>query len=107
MRSASARQDYEQSTGKPPPQWVTETLTKEQNNEMRKWESIDLRAMASRRDSLPLLTELQIGKETLERHYETIYAQFSSVSHFDMYSLELVRLHEGNAGHLELKVDEQ
>src|SRR5271156_3912092 len=79
MRSASARQDYEQSTGKPPPQWVTETLTKEQNNEMRKWESIDLRAMASRRDSLPLLTELQIGKETLERHYETIYAQFSSV----------------------------
>jgi hypothetical protein len=106
MRSGSARQDYEQSVGKPPPQWVAETLTKEQTSEMRKWDSLDLRAMATRRDSLPLLTELQIGKETLERHYDTIDAQFSSVSHFDMYSLELLRLHESKAGNLELKTDE-
>src|SRR5271154_3141968 len=27
MRSDSAREDYEKSTGKMPPQWVTETLT--------------------------------------------------------------------------------
>lgn len=73
---------------------------------MRKWESLDLRAIAKRRDSLPLLTELQIGKETLEHHYDTIYAQFSSVSHFDMYSLELIRIHQSNAGHLELRTDE-
>jgi hypothetical protein len=104
MRSESARQDYEKSLGKLP-KWVTEELTKEQNDEIRKWEALDLRAMAKRRDSLPPLTELQIGKETLERHYDTIYAQFSSVSHFDMYSLELIQLHE-IAGHLELKTDE-
>jgi hypothetical protein len=67
---------------------------------------MDLRSMAARRDSLPVLTELQIGKETLERHYDTIYAQFSSVSHFDAYSVELLRLHKKEDGGFELKTDD-
>lgn len=101
MRNKSARQDYEKSLGKLPI-WVTEELTKEQNDEMRKWEALDLRTIAKLRDSLPRLTELQIGKEELERHYDTIYAQFSSVAHFDVYSLELLGLHEAGTGRLEL-----
>jgi Family of unknown function (DUF5677) len=106
MRGDAARRDYEQSVGTPPPQWVTEALTKEQNDELKKWNSLDLRTMAARRDSLPALTELLVGKETLEDHYDTIYAQFSSVAHFDMYSLELLRLQENGAGHAELGMDE-
>jgi Family of unknown function (DUF5677) len=106
MRSETARRSYEKTIGKPPPQWVTQTLTKEEKDELRKWDRLDLRSMAMRRDLLPELTALPIGKETLESHYDTIYAQFSSVSHFDMYSLELVRLQGGADGHLELSTDE-
>jgi hypothetical protein len=104
MRNASARRDYEQRVGTLPP-WVTEELTKEQNSEIRQWESLDLRTMAMRRDSLPLLTELQVGKEELGHHYDTIYAQFSSVAHFDVYSLELFRLQEIDVGRFELATD--
>ena len=104
MRDPSARRDYEQSVGSLPP-WVTEKLTKEQNAEIRQWESLDLRAMATRRDSLPPLTDLQIGKEELGHHYDTIYAQFSSVAHFDAYSLQLFRLHETDVGQFELATD--
>jgi hypothetical protein len=104
MRDPSARRDYEQSVGSLPP-WVTEDLTKEQNAEIRQWESLDLRTMATRRDSLPPLTDLQIGKEELGHHYDTIYAQFSSVAHFDAYSLQLFRLHETDVGQFELATD--
>ncbi|HEY3936255.1 MAG TPA: hypothetical protein VGL97_02410 [Bryobacteraceae bacterium] len=79
---------------------------RQKNDEFRKWDAMDLRSMAARRDSLPVLTELQIGKETLERHYDTIYAQFSSVSHFDAYSVELLRLHKKEDGGFELKTDD-
>jgi Family of unknown function (DUF5677) len=104
MRDPSARRDYEQSVGSLPP-WVTEELTKEQNAEIRQWESLDLRTMATRRDSLPPLTDLQIGKEELGHHYDTVYAQFSSVAHFDAYSLQLFRLHETDVGQFELATD--
>jgi hypothetical protein len=105
MRSESARRDYEQISGELPP-WVTENLSKEQVSEIRQWESLDLRTMATRRDSLPSLTELQVGKEPLGDHYDTIYAQFSSVSHFDAYSIELLRLHKKDDGELELATDD-
>ncbi len=100
MRNKSARQDYEKSLGKLP-KWVTEELTKEQNTKCENGK-LWIFAMAKLRDSLPRLTELQIGKEELERHYDTIYAQFSSVTHFDVYSLELLGLHEAGIGRLEL-----
>lgn len=105
MRSESARRDYEKSLGKLP-QWVTENLTKEQDSEIRQWETFDLRTMATRRDLLPRLTELQVGRESLAHHYDTIYAQFSSVSHFDAYSIQLLRLHEKDDGELELGTDD-
>ena len=105
MRSESARRDYEQSFGKLP-QWVTDKLSEEQDSEIRQWESFDLHTMATRRDLLPRLTELQVGKEELGHHYDTIYVQFSSVSHFDAYSIELLRLHEEDDGGVELKTDD-
>ena len=100
MRNKSARQDYEKSLGKLP-KWVTEELTKEQNTKCENGK-LWIFAMAKLRDSLPRLTELQIGKEELARHYDTIYAQFSSVAHFDVYSLELLGLHEAGTGRLEI-----
>ncbi len=106
MQSESARKDYVQSVGRSPPEWVTESLSKEQISEIRQWESLDLRTMAARRDSLPCLTELQVGKENLGHHYDTVYAQFSSVSHFDAYSIELLRLHKKVDGGLELGTDD-
>jgi len=105
MRSESARRDYEQSFGKLP-QWVTEKLSEEQDSEFRQWENFDLRTMATRRDLLPRLTELQVGKEEHGHHYDTIYAQFSSVSHFDAYSIQLLRLHAKDDKGLELATDD-
>ncbi len=86
----------------PIPAWATEDITKEQREKMRQWEALDLRTMATRRDALPLLTRLPIGEERLAHCYDTIYAQFSSVSHFDMYSIELLSLHRTPDGQLAL-----
>lgn len=105
MRNETARRDYEQSLGKLP-QWVTENLTEEQDSEFRQWESLDLRTMATRRDLLPPLTELQVGKELLGCHYDSIYAQFSSVSHFDAYSIELLSLQRKSDTEFELGTDD-
>jgi hypothetical protein len=93
MRNSSVRESYEKDFG-PLPTWVTEELTKDEYKKMRSWEDLDLRTMATRRDKLIALTPLPIGNEKLEPDYEPIYAQFSSVSHFDMYSLELMRIRE-------------
>ena len=62
--------------------------------------------MATRRDLLPRLTDLQVGKEELGHHYDTIYTQFSSVSHFDAYSIQLLRLHKTDDGELGLETDD-
>ncbi len=98
MRDPSRRDDFQRTVG-PLPQWVIEPLTKEQQEQFRAWESLDLRSMATKRDSLQRLTELPIGHYELAPWYDSIYAQFSSVSHFDMYSLELIQLHEEEPGH--------
>ncbi len=97
MRDPSAREKYEQTIGPLPP-WVTEELTKEQHGKMRQWEDLDLRTMVARRDALPPLTDKLIGHQELEYWYDTIYGQFSSVSHFDMYSIELIKPLEEESG---------
>jgi hypothetical protein len=86
----------------PVPAWATAEFTKEQREKMRQWEGLDLRTMATKRDALPEITELPIGRENLAQWYNSIYAQFSSVAHFDMYSIEMLDLHAAPDGRVVL-----
>jgi hypothetical protein len=99
--SNGTRKKYAEIMG-PLPTWATEEITKEQREKMRQWETLDLRTMATRRDALPRITELAIGSERLAYWYDSIYSQFSSVSHFDMYSIQLLELHRSPDGQLVL-----
>lgn len=102
----NTRQEYEKLMGPLPP-WATEELSKEQQARMKEWETLDLRRMAKMRDALPKFTELPIGRENMEFWYDPIYAQFSSVSHFDMYSIEMIGLHKAPDGKLVMAANQQ
>jgi hypothetical protein len=82
----------------PTPAWATKPLTKDERVKLREWESLDLRAMATKRDGLPALSDLPIAKDNLATMYGAIYGQFSSISHFDMLSLQFVRTKPGPDG---------
>jgi hypothetical protein len=74
--------------------WVMEKPSKEQQEYLGRWESLDLASMAAKRDAL--LTDRVPCKPLRElgSYYTSIYRQFSSVSHSDMYSMTLLGLHK-------------
>jgi hypothetical protein len=78
--------------------WNTETTTKEQREYLNRWSKLDLRSMANGRDKLPPLSDCAIARETLGDLYTSIYAQFSSVAHYDMYSMNILGLHPAPDG---------
>ena len=80
------------------PQWATETLSKEEQARLKEWDNLDLRTMALRRDALPPLTSLHISHDKLADLYDGVYAQFSSVSHFDMLSLQFLKMQTASDG---------
>lgn len=80
------------------PQWATEPLSKEEQTRFREWENLDLRTMALKRDALPALTALNISNDKFGDLYDGIYGQFSSVSHFDMLSLQFLKDHTAADG---------
>jgi hypothetical protein len=84
------------------PDWATETPTKEERAYLDAWGTLDLRSMATKRDALPPLAEKTVAKESLAHWYESIYSQFSSVSHYDRYSIEILGLHPAPDGRLVL-----
>jgi hypothetical protein len=43
-------------------------------------------------DKLPPLSDCAVAKERLSWMYDHIYAQFSSVTHYDMYSITILGL---------------
>lgn len=61
--------------------------------------------MAKRRDSLPPLTSLAISQDKMADLYDSIYGQFSSVSHFDMLSLQFLRMQTARDGRRYLGTD--
>lgn len=87
--NAETRKHYEELMG-PLPAWVTEAPTKEQRAFLDAWGTLDLKSMAAKRDALPPFSDSVLAKESLEHWYESIYSQFSSVSHYDRYSIELL-----------------
>lgn len=91
------REHFEALLG-PLPFWATEAPTKEQRAFYEEWSKLDLRSMGTKRDEFPPLAEEPIAKEKLSVWYDSIYAQFSSVSHYDRYSIELMSTYKASDG---------
>lgn len=82
--------------------WVTEALTKEQAAYLAAWETLDLRSMAQKRDAFPPIGDTPLAKMELARWYDAIYSQFSSVSHYDRFSIEMVKPQPNEDGSVSL-----
>lgn len=76
------------------PEWVIQKPSKEQSIYLRQWESPDLQSMANKRDGLRPLWPGELGKQPLAGLYTSIYRQFSSVAHFDMYSVSMLSFYK-------------
>lgn len=86
-------------------EWVSADLTKEQRASLNRWNDLDLRSMVEKRDALPPLSECDVARETLAPLYTSIYAQFSSVTHYDMFSMNMLGLHKSPDGQMVLAPD--
>jgi hypothetical protein len=72
------------------PLWITEPLSKEDREYLEEWEKLNLKSMAARRDGFPPIADNLLSREKLEKWYNAVYRQFSSVSHYDRFSIEMV-----------------
>jgi hypothetical protein len=95
------RKHYEDLMGPTPP-WAAERMTKDQRAYLDAWGTLDLKSMATKRDAFPPLAETVLAKESLAHWYNSIYAQFSSVAHYDRYSMEMLHLYPAPNGQLVL-----
>jgi hypothetical protein len=92
---------FEKSMGPVAP-WAIEPLSKEQRAYFEAWTNTNLRDMATKRDAFPPIAGNHVAKQTLAPMYEAIYAQFSSVSHYDRFSIEMVRPEQHDDGTISL-----
>jgi hypothetical protein len=101
-RSANpeTREHFEEMFGAKLPAWATEAPTKGQRAFFEEWSKLDLRSMGTKRDEFPPLADEPIAKEKLGSWYDNIYAQFSSVSHYDRYSIEMLKINKASDGRL-------
>ena len=93
----ATRERHVETVG-PLPAWATERLTKEDRAVLDAWGALDLRSMAKKRDALPPIADTILAKEGLAHSYEAIYSQFSSVAHYDRFSIELLGLQKTSDG---------
>jgi hypothetical protein len=84
------------------PEWTHDLPTKDQQKFLEAWSALDLRSMASKRDALPVLSTAAIARKKLLDYYPVIYAHFSSVSHYDMFSFQMLELQKSTDGKLVL-----
>jgi len=94
----SATRDRRVAEAGPLAAWATDPLTKQEKAALDEWGSLDLRSMAKKRDALPPIADTLLAKESLASSYEAVYSQFSSVAHYDRFSIELLGLHGGPNG---------
>jgi hypothetical protein len=87
--------------------WMAEKPRKDQKTYLNRWNTLDLRSMAEKRDKLPPLSNIALEKESLAHWYVSIYAQFSSVTHYDMYSINMLGIHRAPDGAYVLAADPQ
>jgi hypothetical protein len=88
-----------------PPEWLATKPTKEEQDYLNRWSNLDLHSMANKRDALPPLSDCKLAKESVAYYYNGIYTHFSSVTHYDMYSMNILGLHKGASGQLVLAPD--
>ena len=67
-------------------------LSKLEKEHLSRWEKLDLRSMAIKRDKVTPKTSSPIEGQTLADLYTPIYQHFSSVSHGDAFGLDMLRL---------------
>jgi hypothetical protein len=99
--STETRARVEKEHG-PIPAWASDPLTKDQRAFFEEWTNLDLRSMATKRDAFPPICDLPVAKEKLAAVYDMIYKQFSSVSHYDRFSLDLLTLNKLDDGRVYL-----
>ena len=92
--SPETRSRYQELMGQPLPAWATETPSKEERAQLDAWNMLDLRSMVMRRDAFPPVADTALAKQPLAQWYGSIYSQFSSVTHYDRYAIELLGLQE-------------
>jgi hypothetical protein len=97
-------QRFEQKLGRAP-SCATEPLSKEERAYFDAWTTLDLRSMAQKRDAFPPITDTPLAKRRLATWYTSVYAQLSSVSHYDRYSIELVKPIENKDGTVMLSME--
>jgi hypothetical protein len=100
------RATFEQAGGKLE-QWMVEKPTKDQAEYLDSWNSLDLLSMAKKRDALPPLADAELARESLAYWYQPIYVQFSSVTHYDMFSMNILELRRSPQDTLVLSPDPQ
>lgn len=88
-----------------PPDWLIDKPTKDQREYLNRWNALDLRSMAEKRDKLAPLADCKLAQEPLADLYTSVYAQLSSVTHYDMYSMNILGLHKAPDGQLVLAAD--
>lgn len=64
-------------------------------NRFSYWRNTPIDQMARRRDELEGITGSRIDREDLLSFYDSIYRQGSSVAHYDLYSINMLGLHNG------------
>lgn len=84
---------------------LPELPTKDERQYLERWGNLDLYSMAQKRDALPSTSDNALGRESLADLYTPIYRQFSSASHYDMYSMNMISLQEAPSGNLVLAPD--
>jgi hypothetical protein len=82
-------------------------LTKEERTHLARWEDLDLRSMARKRDALAPKTASPIEQSTLADLYTPIYQHFSSVSHGDAFGLNIIGFQKNSAAQLVMAPDPQ
>jgi len=87
----------EAARGHPLPAWAS-TWTKEDRAKVREWSATKLETMAKKRDSFPPMSDTPLAKEGLARLYGAVYTQFSAVTHYNRYSIEMVEPEQGSDG---------
>ncbi len=88
----------------PVPGWAIAKPTKEQEAQFKAWPA-NLRALAKQRDGFPPVADTNLAKAGLARWYDSIYKQFSSVSHYDRFSIEMVKLCQNPNGSFGLSLE--
>ena len=80
-------------------------LSNEERAHLGRWENLDLRSMAQKRDLMPPKTASPVEGQTLADLYTAVYQQFSSVSHGDMFGLNIIGFHKNSTGQVVMAPD--